>query len=206
MKKLLTLTLVAFAMTINAQDIKLPAPKKTGGKPLMEALNNRKTLRDFSEKALTQQQLSNLLWAASGVNREDGRMTAPTASNNQQVEIFVALKEGVYLYMPKTNELKKQASGDLRASFGRQPFAAKAPVVLAFVANYNKMTKYDDNSKLKYGFTDVGNVSQNVYLYCASEGMATVVMGMFDPAAVIKAAKLEDFRKPVLMQCVGFTK
>ncbi len=206
MKKILTIALVAFAMTINAQDIKLPAPQKTGGKPLMEALNNRKSTRDFSEKALTNQQLSNLLWAASGVNREDGRMTAPTASNNQQVEIFVALKEGVYLYVPKTNELKKQASGDQRASFGRQPFVAKAPVVLAYVANYEKMGKYGDDAKLKYGCTDVGNVSQNVYLYCASEGMATVVLGMFDPDAVTKAAKLENFRKPVLTQPVGFTK
>lgn len=205
-KQILTLTFAVFALGISAQNIKLPAPQKTGGKPLMEALNNRKTSREFSEKELTQQQLSNLLWAASGINREDGRMTAPTASNNQQVEIFVALKTGTYQYLPKTNELKLQAKGDQRALFARQANHAKAPALLAFVANYDKMGKYDETAKIKYGYTDVGNVSQNVYLFCASENMSTVVMGMFDAAGLTKGLSLSASQKPVLTQAVGFAK
>ncbi|MDR2907441.1 MAG: nitroreductase family protein [Bacteroidales bacterium] len=203
-KQILFLAFMVAAMAINAQNIKLPAPKKTGGMPLMEALNNRKSGRAYSDKALTQQQLSNMLWAATGVNREDGRMTAPTASNNQQVEIFVANKDGVYQYMPKTNELKTVLKGDNRTLFAKQPNHQKAPVLMLFVANYDKMGKYDDNAKLKYGFTDVGNVSQNVYLFAASEGMASVVMGMFEPEPLVKALKLTPAQKPILTQAIGF--
>ncbi|MDR1951637.1 MAG: nitroreductase family protein [Bacteroidales bacterium] len=203
-KQIFTLAFLIATMAINAQDIKLPAPQKTGGMPLMEALNNRKTQRSFSNKELSQQQISNLLWAASGVNREDGRMTAPTASNNQQVEIFVATTNGVYQYLPKTHELKQVIAGDQRTLFSRQDAHQKAPVLLLFVANYEKMPRYDDAAKTKYGYTDVGNVSQNVYLFCASEGLATVVMGMFDGAVLAKTLGLSDTQKTILTQAVGF--
>lgn len=173
----------------------------------MEALNNRKTIRDFSDKELTKQQLSNVLWAASGVNRENGRMTAPTASNNQQIVIFVGLKDGVYEYLPRTNELLLIVSGDHRAVFGRQAFVALAPVVLGFVSDWNKMERYGDNTeaKRKYSYTDAGNVSQNVYLYCASVGMATVAIGNYDAELFMKTLKLPSNYYPVLNQALGFT-
>ena len=206
MKQLITTAFLIATIAINAQTIKLPAPQRTGGMPLMEALNNRKTQRNFSERELTQQQLSNLLWAASGVNREDGRMTAPTASNNQQVVIFVGLKDGVYEYLPQTHELRLQVAGDHRAVFGRQAFAATAPLVLGYVSNWDKMARYGDNtaSKEKFSNTDTGNVSQNVYLFCASEGMATVAIGNYDAELFARTLNLGSNLRPVLNQIVGF--
>jgi SagB-type dehydrogenase family enzyme len=194
------------SLSIFAQDIKLPAPTKKGGVSLLEALNKRKTDRVFASKELSKQTLSDLLWAATGVNREDGRMTAPTASNNQQVVIFVGLKDGVYEYLPKTNTLKLHLKGDHRAVFGRQAFAATAPVVLALVSDYSKMGKYDEKSKWKYSCTDVGNVSQNIYLYCAAFGLNTVVLGNFDGDALKKELKLDDKYVPILDQIVGYEK
>ncbi len=205
-KQILTIALCVAGMAIYAQNVKLPAPQKTGGKPLMEALNARQSGRVYANKPMTMQQTSNLLWAATGVNREDGRMTAPTASNNQQVEVFVANHEGVYEYLPKTNELRTIVKGDHRELFAKQKPHQQASVLLLFVANYEKMGKYDDNAKMKYGYTDVGNVSQNVYLFAASEGLASVVMGMFDPDPLIKTLKLKPSQKPVLTQAVGFAK
>jgi nitroreductase len=209
MKKQILTAVVSIIVLANCtaqSTTKLPAPQKTGGMPMMQAFDHRKTQRNFSERELSQQQLSNLLWAASGVNREDGRMTAPTASNNQQIVIFVATKTAVYEYLNQTHELKLHLAGDHRAVFGRQPFVATAPVVLAFVSDWNKMARYGDNTeaKRKYSYTDTGNVSQNVYLYCASAGMATVVLGMFDADLLKKTLNLGDNYLPVLTQPVGF--
>jgi len=205
-KQILTLAFLIAVMAITAQDIKLPPPQKTGGMPMMEAFNNRKTQRNFSERELSQQQLSNLLWAASGVNREDGRMTAPTASNNQQIVIFVALKNAVYQYLPRTHELKFYLEGDHRAVFGRQAFVGTAPVVLGFVSDWDKMARYGDNTdaKRKYSYTDAGNVSQNVYLFSASEGLATVAIGAYDAKLFSETLKLSSNYYPVLNQPVGF--
>jgi len=206
MKQILTTALLIAATVINAQNIKLPAPKKTGGMPLMEALNNRKSQRDFSKKELSQQQLSNLLWAASGMNREDGRMTAPTASNNQQMIIFVALKNGVYEFLPKTHELKLHLKGDHRDVFAKQQTTFNAPVLLAFVSDWNKMARYEGNdaAKDKYSKTDAGNISQNVYLFCASEGLSTVAIGNFDAELFSKTLKLGSNYRPIINQVVGF--
>jgi SagB-type dehydrogenase family enzyme len=204
--KLLLTIAILMSSILFAQNIQLPAPNKTGGKFLMQALNERKSQRAFSEKELSMQQISDMLWAASGVNREDGRMTAPTASNNQQIVIFVGLKDGVYEYFPKNHELKLILKGDHRAVFGRQPFAKTAPVTLAFMSNYDKMGKYNDESKWKYSCTDVGNVSQNVYLYAASEGLATVVLGSFDAEPLKKELGLGNNYVPVLTQVIGFPK
>jgi SagB-type dehydrogenase family enzyme len=200
------LTLTIMMTSCFAQDIKLPEPQKTGGKPLMEALNLRQSQRSFSTKELTLQQISNLLWAASGVNRKDGRMTAPTASNNQQVVIFVGLKDGSYEYLPQTNTLKLIVKGDHRADFGVQPFTKDATVSLAFASDYNKMGRYDDAAKWKYSCTDVGNVSQNVYLFAASEGLSTVVLGSFNADTLKASLKLTDNYHLILTQVLGFPK
>ncbi|GHV33892.1 hypothetical protein FACS1894178_0320 [Bacteroidia bacterium] len=204
--KLLITIAILMSGILFAQNIQLPAPDKTGGKTLMQALNERQSQRSFSEKELSMQQISDMLWAASGVNREDGRMTAPTASNNQQVVIFIGLKGGVYEYLPKTHELKLIVKGDHRAVFGRQAFTKAAPVTLAFVSDYDKMGKYNDEAKWKYSCTDVGNVSQNVYLYAASEGLATVVLGSFDAEPLKKELGLGNNYVPVLTQVIGFPK
>ena len=204
-KQIFTTAFLITTMAMNAQTIQLPAPQKTGGMPLMEALNNRKTQRNFSERELSQQQLSNLLWAASGVNREDGRMTAPTASNNQQIVIFVALKDGVYEYLPKTHELKLHLEGDHREVFAIQQTTFNAPVLLAFVSDWDKMARYgyNEKAKAKYSKTDAGNVSQNVYLFCASEGLATVAIGHYDSELFTRTLKLGNHMYPVLNQAVG---
>ncbi|MDR1345337.1 MAG: SagB/ThcOx family dehydrogenase [Bacteroidales bacterium] len=192
-----------FATQLCAQDIKLPEPQKTGGMPLMEALNLRKTDRDFSPKELDNQLLSNLLWAANGINRPDGRRTAPTARNMQQMDIYLYLPSGVYLYMPKENILKLIVAGDYRKESAKQEFAQKAPVILVYVANYDKMD-CDEECRTFYGATDCGNVSQNVYLFCASQKLHTVAIGMIDREAITKLLKING--KPILGQPIGFPK
>jgi len=118
--------------------IPLPEPEKTGGMPLMEALNQRHSGRSFQDKALTDQILSNLLWAAFGVNRENGKRTAPSSQGKTEMEIYVAKSDGLFLYLPEKNALKKILDEDIRAKTGKQNFVADAPVNLIFVANYKK--------------------------------------------------------------------
>jgi nitroreductase len=206
MKQIFTIALLIATTTIGAQNIQLPTPEKSGGMPLMEALSKRQTKRNFSEKELSKQQLSNLLWAASGVNREDGRMTAPTATNHQQIIIFVGLKDGVYEFLPQTHELRLHLAGDHRAVFGRQPFVGTAPLVLGFVSDWDRMVRYEGNdaAKEKYSNTDAGNVSQNVYLFCASEGLGTVAIGNYDAELFARTLNLSGNLRPILNQAVGF--
>jgi SagB-type dehydrogenase family enzyme len=204
MKKVIILLVsILFVAQLWAQDIKLPEPQKTGGMPIMEALNLRKTDRDFSPKELDNQLLSNLLWAANGVNRPDGRRTAPSARNMQQIDIYLYLSTGVYLYMPKENMLRMVVTGDHRKEAAKQEFAQKAPLTMVFVANYDRMD-CDEECRTFYGATDCGNVSQNVYLFCASEKLHTVALGMIDREAIIKLLKING--KPILGQPVGFPK
>lgn len=173
----------------------------------MNALNDRQTIRSFSSQELSLAQLSNLLWAANGVNRGDGKRTAPSASNCQEIDIYVFLKTGVYLYNPSTDALEVIEKGDHRGKVGRQAFIEKAPVVLVFVANWDKMARYKDrpDDQQFYAGTDVGFVSQNVYLYAASESMSTVVLGMVNRDSLAKLLKLKN-GKVMLGQPVGFPK
>jgi SagB-type dehydrogenase family enzyme len=202
MKKCFTLIMATIiSLSMNAQDVKLLPPQKNGGMPLMEALANRKTNRDFTQQELSNQQLSNLLWAASGVNREDGRRTAPTARNAQQIEIYVLNKEGAYLYEPKEHILKLIITGDHRAKGASQEHFQECPLMLIFVANYDKMTDFSDETKAMYEGTDTGNISQNVYLYCASEGLATCVLGSIHRVKLQELLKYHG--KAILGQSVG---
>ena len=189
---------------IEAQDIKLPAPKTKGGMPLMEALQKRVTSREFSDKMLSDQQLSDLLWAANGINRDNGKRTAPSARNCQEIDIYVFIEKGVFLYVPEKNLLKQVIKEDKRKMAARQPFVADAPVLLMFVANYDKMTGMDKEAKEFYGATDAGFVSQNVYLYCASEGLSTVVLGSIFRDEIKELLKFNG--KAVLGQPVAFAK
>jgi len=192
-------------LSMNAQKtIPLLPPQKTGGMSLMDAFANRKTNRDFSQKELTPKQLSNLLWAANGVNREDGRRTAPTARNAQQIEIYVLNKEGAYLYLPKEHALQLIAAGDHRTSGASQERFQECPLMLIFVANYNKMDGFNAEAKAMYECTDAGNVSQNVYLYCASEGLATCALGSIHREKLQELLKFNG--KAILGQSVGVAK
>jgi SagB-type dehydrogenase family enzyme len=185
--------------------IKLPAPQMTGGKPLMQALKERKTSREFSAQELPMQVLSDMLWAADGINRPDADLrTAPTAMNLQEIDIYVVMQSGVFLYDAKDNMLKPVLAGDLRALTGKQEFCAVAPINLVFVADYGKMGKMPQADASFYAATDTGNISQNVYLFCASEGLATVVRGWMDKPALAQAMKLRADQAIILAQTVGY--
>jgi len=194
------------AWAVELKSIQLPKPQTDGGKPLMQALKDRKTSRGFSSKKLPMQILTNVLWAACGVNREDGKRTAPTAMNKQEIDVYVTMAEGLYLYDAKTNILVGVLGGDIRATTGKQPFVKDAPVNLVFVADFAKMGNIPADQKEFYSATDTGFISQNVYLYCASEGLSTVVRGSIDKPALAKAMKLRDDQKIILAQTVGYPK
>lgn len=187
------------------QTITLPAPDMEGGLPLMKALSLRSSSRSFSPDELPAQVLSDLLWAASGINRpESGLRTAPTARNMQQIDVYVATSRGLYIYHPKDHALVPVLAKDIRAVTGRQDFAALAPVNLVFVADYSRMGDMPEDAKKFYAATDTGFIGQNVYLYCASAGLATVVRGAVDREALAKAMELGPDRHVVLAQTVGY--
>jgi SagB-type dehydrogenase family enzyme len=197
MNKFLILILMAsFCFSCAAQDISLPSPNKTGGKPLMEALNDRQTTREYSDKELDEQTLSDLLWAAYGFNREDKR-TVPSANNKQEFILYVVLKSGVYVYDAKANTLIRKVEGDFRAKTGRQEFVTVAPLNLVYVVDLKKNTA-------EGAIIDCGFISQNVYLYCASAGLGTVVRGWFDKEDIRSALQLGEDEEPVLTQTVGY--
>ena len=197
----------AGALAAEQKPIELPKPEKTGGKPLMQALNDRHTSREFSSKELPPQVLSDLLWAAFGVNRpESGKRTAPSALNWQEIDIYVARSDGLYRFNAKEHTLGPIIAEDIRALTGRQEFVKDAPINLIYVADYTKMTMGSDEDKATYSAADTGFISQNVYLFCASEGLSTVVRGLIDKPALAKAMKLGDSQKIVLTQTVGYPK
>lgn len=193
-----------------AQDLKpvqLTPPNLDGGKPLMQALKARATSRTFDTEKMPDQVLSNLVWAAFGVNRPDsGRRTAPSAQNWQEIDIYVAMANGTYVYDAKAHALTPVVSGDLRALTGRQGFAKDAPVTLVFVADYSRMGKASQEDKDLYSAADTGYISQNVYLFSASEGLATGVRASIDRPALAKALKLRSEQKIILAQSVGYPK
>ena len=185
-------------------DIKLAAPDKKGGKTIMATLNTRKSDRNFSSKNLSPQQLSNLLWAGAGVSREDGRRTAPSARNWQEIDIYVVMASGTYCYDSKTHSLLLKSKEDLRKHAVRQDFAQKAPIVLVYVANYDKMNGADEEGQKYLSRVDTGFIGQNIYLYCASEGLSTVFIAMVDTKGMGKVLKLKPTQEVLFSQPVGF--
>lgn len=193
-----------FAATLLAQSSKpLPKPATSGGKPLMQALQERKSSRDFKPGRLSDQTLSNLLWAAAGINRPDGRRTAPTARNVQDIDIYVATADGVYLYDPKAHALHLVVSGDHRKATGTQAFVADAAVNLVYVSDAAKMGKTPEQDKLLYAGVHAGAVAQNVYLFCASEGLGAVVRASLNRDELAKLLKLRPEQRIVVAQSVG---
>ncbi len=179
---------------LSAADIALPAPDRKGGMPLMQTLNQRKSGRAYAEKPLSLQTVSDLLWAAGGVNRPDGRMTAPTARNIQEITLYVILPSGMYRYDAKANTLVQISNENLT-----QSITGKAPLTVVYVAD----TKKQPN--LKMSAVDCGFIGQNIYLYCASAGLSTVIRGSFGKD-FISRLNLPEGSEVFFIQSVGFPK
>jgi len=187
------------------QPVRLPPPQTEGGKPLLQALKERHSTREFSAKTLPRQVLSNLLWAAAGVNRPaSGQRTVPSARDWREIDVYVATAEGMYRYDARANALQPVVARDLRALTGVQDFVATAPVNLVYVADFNRMEGAAAEQKEFYAATDAGFIAQNVYLYCASENLATVVRGSVDRDALAKAMGLAPSQRIILAQTVGY--
>jgi len=185
--------------------IKLPPPETAGGMPLMQALKARQSSREFSSQPLPPQQLSNLLWAASGENRPDtGKRTAPSARDWREIDVHVITADGAYRYDAAGHALIKVADGDIRHLAGVQDFVATAPLNLVYVANFDRMSGASAEDKALYSATDTGFIAQNVYLYGASAGLAVVVRGLVDREALGAALGLGKHQRIILAQTVGY--
>jgi SagB-type dehydrogenase family enzyme len=190
-----------------AGDIQLPEPKTTGGMPLFDALSKRQSSRSFSEKELDLQTLSSLLWSAHGFNRrEEKKRTTPTSRNKQEMEVYVAMKSGLYLYDAWENKLVLKVAEDIRAATGLQDYVAGAPLNLIFVANMEKVEASESERQLMASHINTGYIAQNVYLFCASEGLVTVSRAWFDNEILSNAMQINPLQKIILCQTVGYSK
>lgn len=198
-----------FVLSVSAQElklIKLPEPRLDASKSLANALKERKTTREYGGD-LSEQTLSNLLWAACGINRPDsGRRTAPSAKNWQEIDLYVATKQGMYLYDPKGNTLVPVVSGDIRSlTFAQAPFK-DASIHLVYVAELEKMGEGEEGPKMLLAAMDTGFVAENAYLYCASEGLPTGFRVTLDKEKLGQAIKLRPTQKIMAAQSVGLPK
>jgi SagB-type dehydrogenase family enzyme len=201
------LLMIMTASTIagELQIVLLPPPQTEGGKSLMQALKERHSTREFSPEALPPQVLSNLLWAAAGVNRPaSGQRTVPSARDWREIDVYVVMAEGMYRYDAKANALQPVVARDLRALTGVQDFVAMAPVNLVYVADIDRMEGAAAEQKEFYAATDTGFIAQNVYLFCASANLATVVRGSVERDALAKAMGLASHQRIILAQTVGY--
>jgi len=187
----------------DSQSIKFASPPDTGGKPLMEALYQRKTEREIKPEKLSVEQLGNLLWAAFGINRPaNDHRTAPSAMNSQEMDIYAATAEGLYVYRPKPHQLELVSKQDLRAQTGGAAFATNAPVTLIYVADLSRLDKASGDTRVIYANFDAGCICQNVYLFCASENLATVVHDL-NRGPLEAALKLKPEQRIIMAQAVG---
>ena len=182
----------------------LPAPRKDAGKPLMQALQARRSIREYSQRPLSAQTLSDLLWAAYGVNRPSGDRTAPYWRHIMVIDVYAAMADGVWLYEPKGHALRPHLSADLRAQTGMQDFVATAPLNLVYVVHGERMTDVKPEDRRLYGSVDAAFAGQNVYLYCASEGLATVFRGAVDYDRLARMMRLPDGQFVAFAQTVGY--
>lgn len=187
-----------------AENIALPAPDMHAGMSLMQALAQRQSQREFAPEPLPLPMLSNLLWAAAGINRPAlaGR-TVPSAMNGQEVDVYVALPTGLYRYAAPGHALHLIRATDVRRVTGYQDFVDTAPLDLIMVADYSRMKLVPAAQRLAYASTCAGAIAQNVYLYCASEGLATVIRAWLDRDALAKAMGLDNEQQVLLSQTVG---
>lgn len=205
MKKLLTLALMMMLSTsMMAQNVQqLPAPKfdkKTSNVSLVEVLQKRESVREYAADPLTDQELSNILWGACGINRpESKRLTAPSAVNAQDIIVYVCRADGAWRYDAQQNTLTRITELDLRKAIGdRQPFAANAPVCLLLVSDLSKL-----RGNREYGAMDAGYVSENIYLICTAMGLKTVARAMMERDALVRELGLNDSQVPMLNHPIG---
>jgi SagB-type dehydrogenase family enzyme len=209
---LLTIVVLTGNMiSLAAQDILLPAPDKTGGKPLMQALNERQTTRSFTRDSLTLQQLSDLLWAGFGINRPDqGKRTAPSAMNWQEINIYLTLPGGSYVYAAESHSLKFINNKDLRKETGSQSFVADAALNIVYVADMSRRGKKEGevvkDSDLFMTYADAAFIAQNIYLYCASANLGCVVRGSVPQNNLAAELGLRPNQKIIMAHTVGVPK
>ena len=193
----------AYAQTLSP--IQLKAPEKKAGLSVMETLANRHSTREFSNKKLTLQELSNLLWAANGINRpEKGMRTAPSAMNAQEVDVYVCMEEGAFLYDAKSNQLQPVIQEDLRGLVGgKQTFVKNAPVVLLMVSDLSKLPGGNSEQTKLMAAIDAGIVSQNISLACSGLGLITVPRASMDKEALAQKLKLKSTQLLLMNNPVG---
>jgi nitroreductase len=204
----MTLPLAGLALLIQFASLELPPPARTGGRPLYEALTARQSARTFASRRLPPAVLSNLLWAAYGINRPaTGGRTAPSAHNWQAVEIYAVLEAGIYLYEPKPHRLRLVAAGDHRPLAGTQDFVNAAPLNLVYVANLARTQKAEGDTDLdiaEWVAAESGAIAQNAALACAAEGLGSVVRAGVQRERFAQTAKLPATARIVLAQTVGY--
>jgi nitroreductase len=188
------------------QPIQLQKPDTAGGNALLKLLEKRSSAREFAPDPLSAAHLSGLLWAAFGINRTDGKRTAPSARNRQEIDVYVALPKGLYLYDAKANTLKPIVSEDIGGLTGTQGYVKQAPANLVYVADMSKVNELTDEEKTLYPGADTGFIAENVYLYCAAEGLACVVRALIDRPVLAKAMKLRPDQKIMLAHSIGYPK
>ncbi len=182
----------------------LPAPRKYVGRALMQALQARRSIREYSARPLSAQVLSELLWAAYGVNRPSGDRTSPYWRHIMVIDVYAAMADGLWLYDPKEHALRRHLAADVRAQTGLQEFVASAPLNLVYVVHGERMKDVSPQDRRLYGSVDAAFAGQNVYLYCASEGLATVFRGAIDYPKLERAMQLGEGQFAAFAQTVGY--
>jgi nitroreductase len=182
----------------------LPPPRQAGGMPLMSALKARRSTRQFKRDPIPRDILSDLLWAAFGVNRPSGARTAPYWRHIMVIDVYLAMADGVWMFDPAAHALVPYLPTDLRAKTGQQDFVAAAPLNLIYVAHGERMTDVGAQDRRLYASTDSAFIGQNVYLFCASQGLATVVRGAIDYAGLNAALRLPEGQFVTFAQAVGY--
>jgi hypothetical protein len=193
------------AMLAQNPPLDLPPPRGDGGKPLIQALKARQSMREFADRALPPQVLSDLLWAAFGINRpQSADRTAPSWRHALEIEIYLAMAGGVWRFVPQGHSLAPVSRADIRAKTGRQNFVSIAPLNLIYVADGSRLFNVSPDEQRLWAYTDTGFIGQNVYLFCASEGLATVFRGTLDREEVSRALQLKPSQFITCAQTVGY--
>ena len=198
----LTIFLFTFTFAQDSKDFELLKPQTGCCLPIIEALKKIYSSRSYSSKMLEPQILSNLLWAAFGINRSSGKRTAPSYRNLQEIDVYLIMEKGVYLYNPKLHSLDFISKKDLRTIAGVQEYVQTAPINLIYVAD----KKRSQDLAKEFLYADTGYISQNVYLFCASEGLSTSVRAYIDKNTLAKEMNLESSQEIILGQTVGYPK
>lgn len=192
-----------FANAQSSKSIDLPQPRSEGGMSLTAALKLRRSTREFSARPLSPQILSDLLWAAFGINRPSGDRTAPYWCHVMVIDVYAATADGVWLYEPKGHALQPYLPDDIRAQTGLQDFVGSAPLNLVYVAHGERMTDVSPEERRLYASVDTGFIGQNVYLFCASAGLATVFRGAVDHSKLARTLRLPEEQFVTFAQTVG---